>query len=481
VYEIADKRDFTGYGLSMVLDSSDNPRLMGLTEYTPYEDNFVPRQYWYDGSSWDAEFLCSGGTENLSLYDDATSIAIDSSGNTHMVYSRAGISGSIRYIRHNGTSWVTEEPVTSNTAMYRFRSALALDDSDHPMIIYRNTAGSFKYGVNFCYWNGSSWDDYALVAPTETKAGSGSVEFHSTTGIHIAYQNGQDIVYGHWNGSGFDEEAVITFPSGYYSKDLYLALSDSGVPHIVYLKYDVANNVSEVFCTWLDGTWQSESVNDDSTKNLFHPSIALDSEGNVGICWWQVDSPRRLYFACNGVASGIEDTVLSGRAADEGVMLRWESIGDELLGFNLYRDEAVTPLNDGLLSATDSRWLDSTVVADEEYEYRLEAIELDGTSHIVGDCVVRVLTAEAALSLSDPYPNPASSALTISYDLAADGAVNLSVYDLYGRLVETLTSGSQTAGRHSVSWDSSASATGVYLIRLEAAGEAITKRAVISR
>jgi len=96
------------------------------------------------------------------------------------------------------------------------------------------------------------------------------------------------------------------------------------------------------------------------------------------------------------------------------------------------------------------------------------------------------LTAQPAsdgvlLSWSILGDTPASSALTISYELTQNGSVELSVYDLSGRLVETLVSGEQTAGRHSVSWDSSDSATDVYLLRLEANGEAITKRAVISR
>jgi len=85
------------------------------------------------------------------------------------------------------------------------------------------------------------------------------------------------------------------------------------------------------------------------------------------------------------------------------------------------------------------------------------------------------------LTLSAPYPNPASSSLIISYELTQNGSVELNIYDLSGRLVETLVSGEQTAGRHSVSWDSSVAATGIYLIHLEAAGEAITRRVVISR
>ncbi|MCD4733634.1 T9SS type A sorting domain-containing protein, partial [bacterium] len=135
----------------------------------------------------------------------------------------------------------------------------------------------------------------------------------------------------------------------------------------------------------------------------------------------------------------------------------------------------------GELSGSATSWLDVSAKAGVEYTYWLEVTEADGTVSRFGPSEVVVQGAASELTLSDPYPNPASDALTISYELIQAEVVELNIYDVAGRLVETLVSGEQTAGRHSVSWDSSVAATGVYLLRLEAAGEAITRRAVISR
>ncbi len=104
-----------------------------------------------------------------------------------------------------------------------------------------------------------------------------------------------------------------------------------------------------------------------------------------------------------------------------------------------------------------------------------------GVNHFELSEVTSLPVTVSALALSDPYPNPASDSLTVSYELVTNGAVSLHIYDLSGRLVETLVSGEQTAGRHSINGNASEAATGVYLLRLEAAGETITKRAVISR
>ena len=50
------------------------------------------------------------------------------------------------------------------------------------------------------------------------------------------------------------------------------------------------------------------------------------------------------------------------------------------------------------------------------------------------------------------------------------GQVTLSIHALNGQLVETLFSGPMGAGSHSVRWDASGRASGVYLCRLEAEG-----------
>jgi len=171
------------------------------------------------------------------------------------------------------------------------------------------------------------------------------------------------------------------------------------------------------------------------------------------------------------------------------VLLSWSIVGDEPATVSVLRgltQNGSVSQNDtvalsGELSGSATSWLDASAEAGVEYAYWLEVTELDGTISRVGPSEVTVQGTVSELTLSDPYPNPADEALTIRYELATDSAVSLSVYDLSGRLVETLVSGNQTAGRHSVSWDSSAEATGVYLLRLEADGEAITKRAVISR
>ena len=74
------------------------------------------------------------------------------------------------------------------------------------------------------------------------------------------------------------------------------------------------------------------------------------------------------------------------------------------------------------------------------------------------------------------YPNPFVNTTTVAYVLPVSGRVRLSVYDLVGRELAVLVDGYESAGHHTAELDASLWPVGVYLYRLEAAGEVRTGR-----
>lgn len=93
--------------------------------------------------------------------------------------------------------------------------------------------------------------------------------------------------------------------------------------------------------------------------------------------------------------------------------------------------------------------------------------------------------------LSQNYPNPFSETSTILYSIvSADSgprtAVSLKVYDIAGRLVNTLVDRDQESGYYSVTWDGRASggqgvSNGVYFYRLVVGQNSATKKMLIVR
>ncbi len=62
-------------------------------------------------------------------------------------------------------------------------------------------------------------------------------------------------------------------------------------------------------------------------------------------------------------------------------------------------------------------------------------------------------TAPSGYALSGNYPNPFNQSTRIDLELPATTEVSAGIYDVRGRLIQTLFSGFKSAGRHTLSWD----------------------------
>jgi hypothetical protein len=78
-------------------------------------------------------------------------------------------------------------------------------------------------------------------------------------------------------------------------------------------------------------------------------------------------------------------------------------------------------------------------------------------------------TAEvpSMLNLSEAFPNPFNSTTTIAFSLTEQQQVSLQVFDLSGRLVETLVDGLVEAGSFSAVWNADMQSTGVYYYHIQ--------------
>jgi hypothetical protein len=77
------------------------------------------------------------------------------------------------------------------------------------------------------------------------------------------------------------------------------------------------------------------------------------------------------------------------------------------------------------------------------------------------------------------YPNPFNAQTTISYSLPMASDVSLDIFDLLGRKIETLASGHQVAGEHSIIWNAGDTPSGVYFYRLKAGERIETNKMVL--
>jgi Secretion system C-terminal sorting domain/CARDB/Carboxypeptidase regulatory-like domain len=82
-------------------------------------------------------------------------------------------------------------------------------------------------------------------------------------------------------------------------------------------------------------------------------------------------------------------------------------------------------------------------------------------------------------ALHQNYPNPFNPSTDIRFDLVENQMVRLSVFDLLGREVATLIKEHMAAGTHSVQFEASSLASGIYFYRIEAGAFVDMKKMIL--
>lgn len=128
----------------------------------------------------------------------------------------------------------------------------------------------------------------------------------------------------------------------------------------------------------------------------------------------------------------------------------------------------------------------SLVVNGVVHEYELSDISsIDFTNFSVDD--YEELFSKIPIELMQNYPNPfkpQSAHTTISFDLKKTGLTDVSIYNVKGQKVKTLSKEDMQIGTHSILWDGKDNdgktvASGVYLYSVTQDDNRITKKMII--
>jgi len=174
------------------------------------------------------------------------------------------------------------------------------------------------------------------------------------------------------------------------------------------------------------------------------------------------------------------------------VQLTWVSETESnMLGYNVFRntedfiDEAVR-INPLIIPASNTSqqqvytYVDQEITSNVTYYYWLEMSDLDLTSRFYGPITILIDENDESspsilyeTELVGAFPNPFNPDTNIAFTLAEDAKVTISIYNVKGQKVQTLTdNGTYDKGYHTVNWDGKDSngrlaSSGVYYYRME--------------
>ncbi len=177
-----------------------------------------------------------------------------------------------------------------------------------------------------------------------------------------------------------------------------------------------------------------------STVLLTISNLGQQNRGDV-LNVWQMDTPD--FWIDVKPKSGI---ILPGATGEITVSLRtYDPIRDISLSENLY---------DAYLNFTHNAAGGGAVIPVAMIVGDPNAVHPENDMH------------PKEFEITSVYPNPFNSAAKIGYSLPERSDVSIKVFDLAGRVIETLLDTNQTTGLHSVTWDAGGVASGLYLVQV---------------
>ena len=169
--------------------------------------------------------------------------------------------------------------------------------------------------------------------------------------------------------------------------------------------------------------------------------------------------------------------------------IEWE-LTNHLDTFALYSDSIGAELGDGYNRAwekfEDGNYNDFGCILSPSYCWGYDIDMWIGAVH--SSDVVAIDNYDVIfpdrLMVHNAYPNPFNPVTSLRYDLPQNEIINITIYDMMGRIVKTLVNGSQTAGFKSVQWDAKNDrndpvSAGLYLYTIQAGDFRKTKKIVL--
>ncbi len=310
-------------------------------------------------------------------------------------------------------------------------------------------------------FDGSTMRVYINGIETATTAKTGS----------ITYASPNDLMIGrYWDNN----------ESYYYTG----AVDDVRLWNIVRTQSEIANNrFTELIGneSGLAGYWKLNegsgiSANDETANNK-------DGVLTNGVAWLSESGlPVELSsFSAVQKGNGVE---LKWRTATEvnnyGFEVERRTIDNGQLTMENWKKAGFVEGNGTSNVAHEYAYTDRVVSAGT-IAYRLKQIDRDGKFTYSQEIEINVGSSVTTFELQQNYPNPFNPQTVITYQIPDFNHVSISVYDAVGREVEQLVNEVKHAGTHSVLFNGSRHASGIYVAKLASGGHTQIRKMLLMK
>ena len=443
-------------------------------------------------------------------------LALDAAGQPHIAYMTEEMAGGVFYAIRNRDGWETDVVVRG---YFYGPLDVTLDAEGGPHIVYHDhQGGDFdpdRGDAGYAFKEGNAWVLEAIADPGRD-GWDGSIAVGPEGEVHVSaidpsqFGSFAGVEWAVRRGGRWRVEEIGSGPVP-YEFGTSLAVDAEGRPHIVYHTGEEERSPDGdlVYAVLVSDEWYIEEVDVDGDVGKF-ASLALDSQGRPHIAYFEWVEERSGFVKYAfvdetgwqiervGALNDVEISFLGARRmislaldandrphiayADREVLRYVSRAGDDwgiqVVSRPSSEDKALGQLVSLALDGSGQPHL-------TYYELPASPTSSLGTVYYAAGRT-RAFVAEnptpkvpETFRLGQNAPNPFNPVTAISYDLPEAGTVTLTVYTAAGQEVATLVRGDQEAGQHTVLFDGSGLANGIYVYRLAAGGAVETRRMVL--
>ncbi len=310
------------------------------------------------------------------------------------------------------------------------------------------------------WWKYFGWKYLNSTDPTATTTQNYSFDYGSTHFIGLeSYVN-----YDQWRYSLYGTESFISSQISWLENDL-IENSDAALKIMFYHK-DFKNELN-LSALGVDATfWGHVHSNNEDATHPYNISTGACCDGGR---WYRIVKVSNNNIVFNQAV----------QAGNSGQTLTMNKINDSTIRFTNNHPFALNDcmvkfeIEDGMqfTSLTNATLFQIDTLVAPNIVYALTILPSNGTV----DVSIQTDSIETGLEEilpSDPflmnvYPNPFNPNLAIRYQLSDNCNINIGVYDIQGKLVETLYQSHIDAGTHEIIWHAGDKPSGLYFIKAD--------------
>jgi len=463
---------------------------------------------------WQAEVrLTNDPATSFTAPNNAKWLAVDLSGNLHVVWlDDRNRNFEIYHKMRTGGVWGADERVTNDPA-YSARPNLAVDAASRLHLAWndeRDGNGEIYHKI----WD-EIWGIERRVTQTAGESfGSALVAERDT--IHMVYMEdvsgNLQIFYRAFRNSIWTNAVPLTNVATGDRMVPTIDIGPDGTLHVAW--WDTRDDplIGKIYHRERSGgVWLEEELLTDPENDAMRPSLAVDDSGFVHVAW--IDkrgSFEQIYYRRRGPAGWENEIPLTGdqtihyhpsidAAGGEAVLAYWQ-IADGGMNSEIYFRRRIAGAWTGPLRITNAAgtselpcliagpnrnlhlaWVDSRD-GNQEIYYREYIDPSNGTGEEDADPPIPPSTG----FIITFRPNPFSASTNVELSVPDACAASIRIYDVAGRCVRNLLSGSVPRGTRTIAWDGTdgagrALAPGVYFAVGRAGKMRIERKILILR